>query len=107
MCERSPATNGDAGTAKLMTHRRRRKAQLNADLAQCPALGVQVGCTLNVHGATVTSLSRIDSALIHPSAGTIASFTQSHMSFPSSAMSLVGTETMATTSWCSGTTAMS
>ena len=34
-------------------------AQLGTDLAQGPALGVQVGCTLNVHRATVTSLSRI------------------------------------------------
>jgi hypothetical protein len=31
-------------------------AQLGADLAQGPALGVQVGSTLNVHGATVTTL---------------------------------------------------
>ena len=30
-------------------------AQLGTDLAQGPALGVQVGCTLNVHGATVTT----------------------------------------------------
>ena len=34
-------------------------AQLGTDLAQCPTLGIQVGCTLNVHGVTVTSLSRI------------------------------------------------
>ena len=32
-------------------------AQLGTDLAQGPTLGVQVGCTLNVHGATVTSRS--------------------------------------------------
>jgi hypothetical protein len=30
-------------------------AQLGTDLAQSPTLGVQVGCTLNIHGATVTS----------------------------------------------------
>jgi hypothetical protein len=34
-------------------------AQLCADLAQGPTLRVQVGCTLNVHCAKVTSLSRI------------------------------------------------
>ena len=49
----------------------------------------------------------LGAVLIHSSAGTITSLTQSHMSFPSSPMSLVGTEPMATTSWCSGTTAMS
>jgi hypothetical protein len=31
-------------------------AQLGTDLAQRPALGVQIRRTLNVHGATVTSL---------------------------------------------------
>jgi hypothetical protein len=31
-------------------------AQLGADLAQGSALGVEVGSTLNVHGATVTTL---------------------------------------------------
>jgi hypothetical protein len=39
-----------------MAHRGRRDAQLGTDLAQGPILGVQVGCTLNVHGATVTGL---------------------------------------------------
>ena len=34
-------------------------AQLGTDLAEGPALGVQVGCTLNVHGDTVTTLSLI------------------------------------------------
>ena len=109
---------------ELLADRAPMNAQLGTDLAQGPALGVQVGCTLNVHGATVTSLSRIGfpetvswvgsladlgdgAALVHSRAVTITSFTQSHMSFPSSAMSLVGAEPMATTSWCSGTTAMS
>jgi hypothetical protein len=32
-------------------------AQLRIDLAQRPSLGVKVGCTLNVHGATATNLS--------------------------------------------------
>ena len=53
------ATHGDAGTAKLLAHGGRSDAQLGTDLAQGPTLGVQVGCTLNVHRATVTSLSRI------------------------------------------------
>jgi hypothetical protein len=30
-------------------------AQLGTDLAQGPPLGVQVGCTLNVHRVTVTN----------------------------------------------------
>jgi hypothetical protein len=32
--------------------------QLGSDLAQGPTLGVQVGCTLNIHAATVTIISR-------------------------------------------------
>jgi hypothetical protein len=32
------------------------KTQLGNDLVQGPALGVQVGCTLNIHYATVTNL---------------------------------------------------
>jgi hypothetical protein len=54
---RAAATHGDAGTAKLPTHCGRRDAQLGTDLAQGPTLGVQVGRTLNVHRATVTSLT--------------------------------------------------
>ena len=55
MSGRAAATHGDAGATKLLADRRRGNAQLGADLAQGPSLGVQVGCTLNVHGATVTS----------------------------------------------------
>ena len=51
------ATHGDAGTLELLAHRGRSEAQLRTDLAQGPALGVQVGCTLNVHGVTVTAQS--------------------------------------------------
>jgi hypothetical protein len=47
------ATHGDAGTAKLMAHGGPGNAQLGTDLAQTPTSGVQVGCTSNVHGATV------------------------------------------------------
>jgi hypothetical protein len=36
-------------------------AQLRADLRERPTLWVQISCTLNVHRATVTSLSRIGS----------------------------------------------
>jgi hypothetical protein len=50
-------TNCDAGTTKLLAHRGLGNAQLGTDLAQSPPLGVQIGCTLNVHGATVTSRS--------------------------------------------------
>ena len=57
----SAATHRDAGTLELLADRAPMNAQLGTDLAQGPALGVQVGCTLNVHRATVTSLSRIGS----------------------------------------------
>ena len=58
MSGRAAATHGDPGTAKLIADRDRRDAQLRTDLPQGPTLAVQVGCTLDVHGATVTSLSR-------------------------------------------------
>jgi hypothetical protein len=32
-------------------------AQLDTNLTEGPTLGVQVGCTLNVHGVTVTGLN--------------------------------------------------
>jgi hypothetical protein len=50
---RSAATHGDPGTTQLIADRGRREAQLCSDLAQGPALGVQIGRTVNVHGATV------------------------------------------------------
>jgi hypothetical protein len=49
------ATHDNAGPAKLIAHRGRRAAQLRSNLAQSPTLGVQVGCTLNVHRDTVTT----------------------------------------------------
>jgi hypothetical protein len=52
-------THCDAGTAKLMAHRGHSDAQLGTDLPQGPTLTVQVGRTLNVHRATVASLSQI------------------------------------------------
>ena len=53
------ATHGDSCPGKLMAHGCPGNAQLVTDLAQGTTLGVQVGCTLNVHCPTVTSLSRI------------------------------------------------
>jgi hypothetical protein len=53
----SAATHGDAGLVELLAHRGPMNAQLGTDLAQGPTLGVRVGCTLNVHRATVTSLT--------------------------------------------------
>jgi hypothetical protein len=55
----SAATHSDAGTPKLMAHGGPGNAQLSTDLAQTATLGVQVGCALDVHRATVTTLSRI------------------------------------------------
>jgi hypothetical protein len=54
---RTAATHGDAGAAKLMAHSGPGNTQLGTDLAQTPTLGIQAGCTLNVHRATVTSLT--------------------------------------------------
>jgi hypothetical protein len=65
MSRRTAPTHGDAGTAKLVAHRGRRDAQLRTDVPQGPTLAVQVGCTLNVHRDTVTSLSRIDFVVLH------------------------------------------
>jgi hypothetical protein len=56
---RGATTHGDAIATKPLAHRGRREAQLYTDLAQTPTLGVQVGRTLNVHRATVTSPNRI------------------------------------------------
>ena len=62
-------TPGDAGSLKLLADRAQINAQLGTDLTECPNLGVQVSCTLNVHRDTVTSLSRIVSSLGQESAG--------------------------------------
>jgi hypothetical protein len=60
MSGRTAATHGAAAATKVMAHCRRRDAQLGTNLAQGPALAVQVGCTLNVHGDTVTAWRRVD-----------------------------------------------
>ena len=48
-------THSDAGTLELLADRAPMNAQLSTNLAQRLALGVQVGCTLNVHRATVAA----------------------------------------------------
>jgi hypothetical protein len=58
MSGRTAATHGDAGPLELWADRAPVNAQLGTYLAQGPALAIQVGCTLNVHGDTVASLSR-------------------------------------------------
>jgi hypothetical protein len=57
MWRRTAATHADANALELLGDCAPVNVQLGTDLAQAPALGVQVGCTLNVHGATVASKS--------------------------------------------------
>ena len=45
-------THGDTGATKMIVDHVRSNAQLRADLAQGPALGIQLCCTLNVHRTT-------------------------------------------------------
>jgi hypothetical protein len=61
MGRRTVTTHRDAGAIELMADRAPMSAQLRADLPERPTLWVQISCTLNVHRATVTSLSRIGS----------------------------------------------
>jgi hypothetical protein len=56
-------THSDAGTLKLLADRAPMNAQLSTNLAQRPALVVQVGCTLNVHRATVAAHAKGGSPL--------------------------------------------
>jgi hypothetical protein len=63
----TPATHGDARTLQLLPNRAPMNPQLGTDLAQGPTLGVQVGCTLNVHSITVTVSAGSASADWHPS----------------------------------------
>jgi hypothetical protein len=53
MCGRTAGTDGDADLLELLADRAPVNAQLGTDLAPGPALSVQVGCTLNVHGGSV------------------------------------------------------
>jgi hypothetical protein len=69
MSWRAAATHGEAGTPKLIAHGDLGNTQLGTDLAQGPTLGVQIGCALNVHGATVTSHGRIGFAAYSPPLG--------------------------------------
>jgi hypothetical protein len=61
MGRRTATTQRDAGAIELMADCGRMNAQVRADLPERPTLWVQISCTLNVHRATVTSLSRIGS----------------------------------------------
>ena len=58
MAGRPTATHCDAGTLELLADRAPMNPQLGTNLAQSGPV-IQVGGTLNVHGATVTNLSRI------------------------------------------------
>jgi hypothetical protein len=49
-------THGDTGVTKMIMDHVRSNAHLGADLAQSPALGVQLCRALNVHGATLNEL---------------------------------------------------
>jgi hypothetical protein len=50
MSGRTARAHGDAGTLELLADRAQVNAQFGTDLTQGPALAVQVGRTLNVHG---------------------------------------------------------
>jgi len=49
-------THGDTGATKMIVDHVPSNAQLRTDLAQGPALGVQLCRTLNVHSATLNKL---------------------------------------------------
>jgi hypothetical protein len=55
---RGAATHRYARAMKLIGDSGPMNAQLRTDLAQGPTLGVRVGHTLTVHGATVTTVAR-------------------------------------------------
>ena len=55
MSARSVGTHDDACLLELLADRAPGNAQLGTDLAKPPTPGVHVGCTLNVHGATVST----------------------------------------------------
>jgi len=61
MSGRTAPTHRDADAIELMADRAPMSAQLRADLRERPTLWVQISCTLNVHRAPVTSISRIGS----------------------------------------------
>jgi hypothetical protein len=54
---RTAPTQSDASRLELLADRAPMNAQFGTDLSQGPALGVQVGCAVNVHGVTVTAQS--------------------------------------------------
>jgi len=55
MSGRTARTHRDTGALELFPDRAPMNAQLGTDLAQGPTLGIQVGRTVNVHRATITS----------------------------------------------------
>ena len=63
MSGRTAATHRDAGPPELLADRAPMNAQLGTDLTQGPALGVQVGCMLNVHRGSVTAHAKGGSPL--------------------------------------------
>jgi hypothetical protein len=54
---RTAPTQSDASRLELLADRAPMNALFGTDLSQGPALGVQVGCAVNVHGVTVTAQS--------------------------------------------------
>jgi hypothetical protein len=58
MSGRTARTHLYAGALELLADCAPMNAQLGSDLTRSPTLGVHISCTLNVHGNTVTSLSR-------------------------------------------------
>jgi hypothetical protein len=56
MRRRADGTHGDTSTTETIVDYVRSNAQLRADLAQRPALGVQLCRTLNIHSATLNEL---------------------------------------------------
>ena len=56
-------THGDTGATEMIMNNVRSKVQLCADLAQGPALGIQLCRTLNVHHTTCKVSRALESAL--------------------------------------------
>jgi hypothetical protein len=52
---RTAATRGYTGAMELFADRGPMNAKLRTNLSQGPVLGIQLSCTLNVHGATVAA----------------------------------------------------
>jgi len=57
-------THRDTGATKMIVDHLPPKAQLRADLAQGPALGIQLCRTLNVHSATLNELKQTSAFVV-------------------------------------------